>query len=71
MDPEHGVAINSFDVRLQMSMRLLRLADQREGASIHAAVPVEILDYSQSSGGQNAKPAFKQDEQASPMVVSQ
>lgn len=27
MDPEHGKAISSFDLRLQMSMRLLRLAD--------------------------------------------
>jgi hypothetical protein len=53
-----------------MSMRLLRLADQQDSASAHAAVAVDILDYSQSSGGAGGKPTVKQDDQATPMVVS-
>ena len=59
MDPAYSKAINSFDLWLQMSVRLLRLADQRDGASPYANVPVEILDYSQSPAGQGAKPHLK------------
>ena len=54
-----------------MSVRLLRLADQRDGASAYASVPVEILDYSQSPGGPGAKPTLKEDATAKPLVVSQ
>jgi hypothetical protein len=52
MDPAHGKAISSFDLLLQMTTRLLRVADRFDGASAAASVPVEILDYSKSSSGQ-------------------
>jgi len=53
-----------------MSMRLLRLADYQDSASAHAAVAVDILDYSQSHDGSGGKPAVKSDDQATPLVVS-
>lgn len=71
MDPSHSKAINSSDLRLQMSVRLLRLADQRDGASANTKVPVEILDYSQSPAGQGAKPTKKDSAAATPLVVTQ
>lgn len=45
MDPSAGTAISSFDVLLQLSVRLLRRADQHEGGARAASVPIAILDY--------------------------
>jgi len=53
MDPALGKAISSFDLLLQMSTRLLRVADRFNAASAAISVPVEILDYSQSRSGQD------------------
>ena len=46
MDPEHGVAITSFDLLLSMSVRLLREERPGETEADRALVPVEVLDYS-------------------------
>jgi hypothetical protein len=46
MDPEHGVALSSFDLLLSMSVRLLREQSQGSTGAGKSAVPVEVLDYS-------------------------
>lgn len=52
MDPEHGVAISSFDLLLTISVRLLREEVKGiVGKEAGAAVTVELLDYSQSTYG--------------------
>jgi len=73
MDPGRSTAISSFDLRLQMSVRLLRLADQRGsvGSAASSPVPVEILDYSQNPAGQGARPHLKDSARAAPLVVTQ
>ena len=72
MDPGRSTAISSFDLRLQMSVRLLRLADQRWGAGFAPGSPVavEILDYSQNPAGQGARAQVKDSATAAPLVVT-
>jgi len=60
-----GGKIDSFDLVLQMSVRLLRLADQAHAAE--AKVPVEILDTPHSGGGQGEQPHSL----ATPVVVTE
>ena len=43
MDPGQSEAIGSFDARLRMSVRMLRISDPKDEAA-RAAVPVEIFD---------------------------
>jgi len=69
MDPEHGVAIHAFDLLLTMSVRLLR--EETLGGtsgSARAAVPVELLDYSQSAYG-GGQPHVKETDNATPLVI--
>jgi len=49
MDPTAEKTLSSFDLLLQLSVRLLRLADQNDGGARGAGVPIEILDYSGGS----------------------
>ena len=46
MDPEHGVALPTFDLLLSMSVRLLREETQGGSGAQGAPVAVEVLDYS-------------------------
>jgi hypothetical protein len=43
MDSGRENTLTSFDLLLQLSVRLLRLADQNDGAARGAGVPIEIL----------------------------
>ena len=66
MDPSQEKTLTSFDLLLQLSVRLLRLADQNDGAARGAGVPIEILDYSGSSSQQ---PRVKDNAEAEPFVL--
>ena len=66
MDPAKGTAISSFDLLMQMSVRLLR--EDGDESSLSASVPVETLDFSSSYSG--AQPTVRSTEAAAPLVVT-
>jgi hypothetical protein len=45
IDPEQDHAFNSFDLLLQMSVRLVRVSDRFAGADSGSNIGIEMLDY--------------------------
>lgn len=69
MDPEHGVAISSFDLLLTMSLRLVRVVTQGASGTKGAEVPLEILE-SGAGGITGAPPAVRETRSSAPLLLS-
>lgn len=64
MDPAHGVAISSFDIFLEMSIRAIRITGKGDISHYIDSVSIDSIDYSTGTGVSKSKSDTK------PLVLS-